>query len=73
MICRVITILAGATLALAGCASTSSYTTQSTRYGPPPLENDMAYVHAVENVARRRGVDVRWIHPPRKHASPEGN
>ncbi len=68
MHCRVITIMAGAALLLGGCASTGSYTTQSTRYGPPPLENDMDYVYAVENVAKRRGVSVHWIHPPRKAA-----
>ena len=68
---RVITILAGATLALAGCASTGSYTTKSTRYGPPPLQNDMAYVYAVENAAKRSGVDVYWVHPPRKLDNPD--
>ena len=54
------------------CASTGSYTTQSTRYGPPPLENDMAYVYAVETAAKRQGVDVHWVHPPRKVAEPDG-
>ncbi|MGE4072424.1 MAG: hypothetical protein AB7E72_14735 [Lysobacterales bacterium] len=69
---RVIILLAGAALALAGCASTGSYTTKNTRYGPPPLENDMAYVYAVETAAKRQGVDVHWVHPPRKVAQSDG-
>lgn len=69
---RVVTVLACVSILATGCASSgSSYTTKSTRYGPPPLENDMAYVRAVEAAAKRHGVGVYWVHPPRKDVKPD--
>ncbi|MGY0561458.1 hypothetical protein ACW7G2_12160 [Luteimonas sp. A277] len=28
------------------------------------FRNDAAYISGVERIARRRGVEVHWIHPP---------
>ncbi|GMU42433.1 MAG: hypothetical protein IT479_12595 [Xanthomonadales bacterium] len=65
---RVALTVAGAVLTLAGCASTSEYT-RNERVAPSLNENDFAYIAAVERVAHRRGVDVYWIHPPKKVAT----
>lgn len=58
-------LLAGATLTLAGCASNSSFA-RSDRYARVTHQDDTAYIAAVEAAAQRRGVDVYWIHPPKK-------
>ena len=63
---RAVTILVLLTLtaALAGCAGGGSAAGQQVRvvhdYDP-----DMEYIARVEAVARRRGVDVQWVNPPR--------
>lgn len=46
----------------AGCASSgaSGLAARPT----PSIQEDAAYVAAVEQVARRRGVSVRWVNPP---------
>ncbi|WP_132999299.1 hypothetical protein [Luteimonas arsenica] len=58
---------------LAACASSGG--TASTRPAAQPQQHapgqaiqDAAYVAMVERVARRRGVTVRWFHPPVKRA-----
>ena len=60
-------LIAMATVALAGCASSGG---MAARQAQPQYhageEVDLEYVAAVENVARSRGVDVRWVHPPTK-------
>lgn len=65
---RAAMITAGAAMALAGCASTSSQYAQQARYAPTVAENDMQYIAAVEAEANRRGVDVYWVHPPQRSA-----
>lgn len=45
-------------LALIGCANAPEPRS--------PTEVDKAYVGAVESEARRMGVDVQWINPPRR-------
>lgn len=58
-----LTLLAlAATVVLAsGCATTSdSYTTKRS-----DLRADSVYIAKVEAIARRRGVDVEWVNPPR--------
>ena len=62
-----VVLLAAAVVVLAGCASHG----MATRQGQPQMnqageEVDLQYVAAVEAVARSRGVDVRWVHPPTK-------
>jgi hypothetical protein len=52
-------------LVLAGC-STMHDTSSMANKGDV---EDSAYVARVEQVARNRGVSVRWVNPPRKHVS----
>lgn len=52
-----------ALLALAGCASGGGVASVPTG---DVLVTDTAYMANVEEVARRRGVDVQWIAPPLK-------
>lgn len=34
---------------------------------PSIMDNDEAYIARVEQIARRRGIEVVWINLPRKH------
>jgi hypothetical protein len=52
-----------AAVLLAGCASSGSARMQ---YGIASYQVDRQYVARVEAVARARGVDVEWVHPPRR-------
>lgn len=63
----VLSIVAAGT-ALGGCATTgdSSYASQSPRDEAFPV--DAVYMQTVAAAARDRGVDVRWINPPRRRA-----
>lgn len=70
---RVLGLIATLPLALAACSTTGNSVAQQARYTPVQYEHDMAYVHAVESAARKRGVGVYWVHPPRKAvAEPTG-
>ncbi|HKX42378.1 MAG TPA: hypothetical protein VJO99_14555 [Burkholderiaceae bacterium] len=51
----------GAVMALGGCGTTASDPPQATT-----SDIDYATVNAINNVARSRGVQVYWIHYPRK-------
>ena len=51
---------------LAACASAPQYSGTPSRIKRVSLENDTAYVSAVEAAARRNGVGVIWVHPPRE-------
>ena len=55
---------------LAACASNQDKTTYApgTRVAPADQQDD-AYVARVESIARARGITVRWVNPPTKHAS----
>lgn len=65
-------VLAG--LALAGCKTMdhSAYQPPSPKAVPPGttyqprIEEDTAYVAYVENMARIRGITVRWVNKPVK-------
>ncbi|MCB1552219.1 MAG: hypothetical protein KDJ14_00320 [Xanthomonadales bacterium] len=49
-------------LLAAGCASSgSSYAATKVS----PFSVDQTYMGQVEAIARRRGVDVHWVNPPR--------
>ena len=57
-----------AALLMAACASHGTMHSQpaaaaTTQDG---FEQDTQYMQAVEYVARRRGVEVRWVNPPLK-------
>ncbi|RNF82578.1 hypothetical protein [Montanilutibacter psychrotolerans] len=62
-----ITVLSLSVLGLAACASTSD----RDAFVPPPhtpslMDQDEAYIAAVERIARRRGIDVVWVNTPRR-------
>jgi hypothetical protein len=64
------TVLIIATMAwLAGCASTpddSGYASRGDTTKARRNQYDSVYISRVEAAAARRGVDVRWVHLPRK-------
>lgn len=52
---------------VAGCASMrgeSGYT--APKPAPTMLDQDVEYIAAVEEIARRRGTEVKWVNPPTK-------
>lgn len=55
------TVVASAVV-LGGCASGSS----SLAKRDPIMKADALYVAKVEAIAKRRGVQVRWVNPPRE-------
>lgn len=55
-------VLAGAVM-LAGCASGSA---SVAKHGDGYRQRDAVYVSTVEELAKRRGVRVVWVHPPYK-------
>jgi hypothetical protein len=59
-----VVVLAGAVL-LAGCASGSA---SVAKRGDGYRHTDAVYVSTVEELAKRRGVRVVWVHPPYKDA-----
>jgi hypothetical protein len=65
------TVLSVSLLGLAACASsggTTSYNSAATddQYAESRLDNDAQYMARIEQAARRRGVDLKWVNPPRK-------
>ena len=58
-------------LSVAGLAACASAPAQRTAQAPERASNvsimdiDQEYVAYVERVARRRGIDVTWVHQPR--------
>lgn len=56
---------------LAACASTGHGIAQS----PPPqaklgtVSTDSEYMGRVEQIARRRGIEVQWVNPPSKRVA----
>jgi uncharacterized protein YcfL len=58
-----------ATVALAACSSMQekpSYAAQSSVVSPADASIDTAYVANVEYIAKQRGVEVRWVHMPKR-------
>ena len=59
-----------AALLLTACASHGTMRHQPAAAAAPTasdgLQQDPRYMQAVEYVARRRGVEVRWVNPPLK-------
>lgn len=55
----------------AGCATTSESTARAApaRWSGQTIVQDHAYIQQVETLARRRGIDVTWVHPPVKRRS----
>ena len=65
-----VAVLSASGLMLAACATTAeqgSYSAEPRKaYVQTNVETDEAYVSRVEKMARDRGIDVTWVHPPRK-------
>ncbi|NLB57384.1 MAG: hypothetical protein GX805_02790 [Gammaproteobacteria bacterium] len=60
-------ILCATALLLAACASHGTMRHQpAAATDADGLQQDVRYMQAVEYVARRRGVEVRWVNPPLK-------
>lgn len=63
-------VLSVSMLGLVACASsggTASYSTATDKqYAETRLDNDRLYMARVEEAARRRGIDLQWVNPPRK-------
>lgn len=55
-------------LGLAACAGPHTKTTRAEPAMSPHqiagMDRDSYYVSAVERLARRRGIDVKWVNPP---------
>ena len=56
-------------LAVMGLAACASMDDQSARVSPQvaPISADQAYMARVEELARRRGLEVMWVNPPTIH------
>lgn len=62
-------VLAASIVFLSGCATTSesAYAPQADKsYPETRLSNDELYMARVEAAARRRGIDLTWVNPPKK-------
>jgi len=54
---------------LSACATTDEsmgYNAPAKDYQQTRLDNDDEYMARVEAYARRRGIDLTWVNPPRK-------
>lgn len=63
-------VLVASVACLAACASQAPmrYAESPAASPGPETAQDLEYMAAVEYVARRRGVQVRWVNPPLKPA-----
>lgn len=64
-----IAVLSLSVLGLAACAGTherSGSAFVAPQRAPSVMDNDEAYIAAVERIARRRGIEVVWVNLPRK-------
>lgn len=64
-----IAVLSLSVLGLAACAgmhekSDSAFV--APQRAPTIMDNDEAYIAAVERIARRRGIEIVWVNLPRK-------
>jgi hypothetical protein len=62
-------VLTVSILGLAACASsgaTTSYNEPAKQYQDTRMDSDEAYMARVEAYARRRGIDLTWVNPPKK-------
>ncbi len=68
-------VLSASVLCLAACATSGDSTayapTAKQAYPETRLSNDELYMARVEAAARRRGIDLTWVNPPRKIVAKE--
>lgn len=65
-------VLSVSLLGLAACATTgeeSAYNASAVEAPQTRFDNDEAYMARVEAYARRRGIDLTWVNPPRRIAA----
>jgi hypothetical protein len=62
-----IVLITGALVLLGGCASGGAGLVRHSG----PMKTDSTYVNAVEQVAKRRGVQIVWLNPPKRPARGE--
>lgn len=59
--------LGSTAMLLAGCAGTQETVRQAEpTYREGSIVQDQAYIDRVESIARQRGVNVTWVHPPKR-------
>lgn len=60
-------VLSASILGLAACATTGGTTSYTPAQDQPSImDDDDEYMSKVEAYARRRGIDLTWVHPPRR-------
>lgn len=59
-------VLSLAVLGLSACAGMETRSANAPQREPSLIDQDSDYVGYVEEVARRRGVEVNWVNPPTK-------
>ena len=60
-------VLSASILGLAACATTGQTTSYTPAQDQPSItDDDDEYMARVEAYARRRGIDLTWVHPPRR-------
>ncbi|MCW5580467.1 MAG: hypothetical protein KIS72_03920 [Luteimonas sp.] len=66
-----ITMLSILATGLAACASTGHNIARAPSSQPAPgsIGNDSEYMGRVEQIARRRGIEVQWVNPPSKRVA----
>lgn len=55
-----------------GCATTpeSTASDRPSSMDESRIDQDVAYMQRVEQIALRRGIHVTWVHPPTKRRTP---
>lgn len=54
-----------AVMLLGACAGTREMTSTGAPASQPELTSEQLYMAHVERIARRRGIDLTWVNPPR--------
>ena len=57
-------VLSLAVLGLSACAGMETKTASTDTRDPSIIDQDTDYISRVEEIARRRGVEVNWVNPP---------
>jgi hypothetical protein len=60
-------VLSASILGLAACTTTGGATSYTPAQDEPSIsDDDVEYMARVEAYARRRGIDLTWVHQPRR-------
>ena len=69
-------VLSLSVLGLAACTGVqqkSDSASVSPQRAPSIMDDDELYIARVEQIARRRGIEVVWVHVPRKPVAKRGD